>query len=114
MKKLVHHIRQQPSHIRELVTLGCTIVVVVLVGLVWFNSFQHDMYALLNPTDQKDAQDQHFAAVSQSLFGSIMDTLSSGKAEITDLIHGTSTTTVAAPSNNAAPVQPHPLPINGN
>src|SRR5690349_10604640 len=116
MKKIIHEVRQQPPHVRELATLLCTIAVVALVGLVWFRSFQKDIYAMLNPSDQADAQDKYFAVQSKSLFGSIRDTFSSGKAQILDLFSGQSSTTV---NNNAPPQtetsnQPHPLPVSGD
>src|SRR5258708_11021835 len=118
MKKLIHQIRQQPPHVRELASLLCTIAVVAAVGFVWFHSFQHDIYAMLNPGDQKDAQDQYFAAQSKSLFGSIFDTLSAGKAQISDLLSGKgSVTTVksnASTGSSAASGQAHPLPVSGN
>lgn len=117
MKTIIHDIRQQPHHIREIATLLCTIVVVAVVVLLWFHSFQKDMYAMLNPGDQPAAQDQTFAKQSQSMFSSIMSTINDGKAQIsaffsgsagqTDISNNTQSTTDTSAS------APHPLPISG-
>ena len=117
MKSIIHEIRQQPHHVRELATILCTIVVVAVVVLVWFNSFQHNIYALLNPEPQPQAQDQEFAKQSKSLFGSILQTLSDGKAQISNIFSGKSNqaevVNPAPPANNPSDAS-HPLPVSGN
>lgn len=117
MKHIIHEIRQQPHHVRELATILCTIAVVAVVALVWFHSFQKDIYGLLNPGDQPQAQDQLFAQQSQSMFGSIMNALNEGKAQISAFFSGsasqtdvTNTSTSADTSSGVA----HPLPVSGN
>jgi hypothetical protein len=118
MKQIIHEIRNQPHHIRELATMLCTIAVVAVVVLVWFRSFQKDIYALLNPSDEPQAQDQFFAQQSQSLFGSILSTLGSGKAQISAFLSGNGGESVIINNNNSvsgdSSTAPHPLPVSGN
>lgn len=118
MKKIIHEIRRQPEHVRELATILCTLAVVAVVGIVWFRSFQKDIYALLNPNEQKDAQDRLLVTESKSLFGSMIDALGNSKAQISDLFNGKETTTSvqnSSPSVSPATTsQPHPLPVSGN
>ena len=117
MKSIIHEIRQQPHHVRELATILCTIVVVAVVVLVWFNSFQRNIYALLNPEPQSQAQDQEFAQQSKSLFGSILHTLSDGKAQIFNIFSGNSNQAEvvnSVPQTNNSSDASHPLPVSGN
>ncbi len=116
MKSIIHEIRNQPHHVRQLATILCTIAVVAVVVLVWFNSFQHDIYALLNPDQNPQAQDQLFAQQSKSLFGSILQTISDGKAQILNLFSGKSQTDVVPPASqtNSPSDAAHPLPVSGS
>ena len=116
MKNIIHEIRNQPHHVRELATVLCTIAVVAVVVLVWFNSFQKNIYALLNPDEQSQTQDQQFAQESKSLFGSILQVFSDGKAQISNLFSGKSQTDVVntAPQTNSPDNITHPLPVSGN
>jgi len=66
-------IRKQPQHIREIMFGLCVITTVSLIGMVWFNSFKKDTYALLNPEDVK--QERLLAQENQSsLFGNLSKT----------------------------------------
>ena len=112
MKRVINHIRSQPHHVREIATILCTVVVVVIVVWVWFSSFQKNIYTLLNPDQQ--SQDKVFAQESKSLFGSILETLSDGKAQISSLFSGKSQTDVINTSSPSSTNQPHPLPVTGN
>lgn len=117
MPSIIHKIRSQPHHIRELATIICTVVVVAVVVTIWFNSFRHNIYTLLNPDQQSQTQDQEFAQESKSLFGSILQTLSDGTAQISNLLRGKSQTDVVnTPDTSSIPVigEPHPLPVSGN
>lgn len=115
MKKIIHEIRQQPHHVRELATLLCTIAVVAVVGIVWFRSFQRDMYALLNPQEAA-AEDAKFARESTSLFGSMLQALDKGRAQLSGLFMGSDGDSIIINSptptpNNAGSV--YPLPVTG-
>lgn len=116
MKSVIHEIRNQPKHVRELATLLCTIAVVAVVGLVWFRSFQKDMYAMLNPEQagaEGGGQDQLFAQQSKSLFGSIFQILSDGKTQISSLFNKNQTdvTNGQASGDGSSDKATHPLPI---
>lgn len=65
---ILKNIQEQPQHIREIMFGLCVVTSVSLVGAVWFNDFQNDMYALLNP---EEIQQEKFLAQenSESLFG---------------------------------------------
>ena len=75
-------IRKQPQHIREIMFGLCVTTTVSLVGMVWFNSFQKDMYALLNP---EEVQQEKFLAQEnqKSLFGNLNKTLGDIKSTMT-------------------------------
>jgi hypothetical protein len=116
MKKIIQEIRSQPHHVREIATILCSIVVVAVVVWIWFNSFQKNIYTLLNPDKSAPAEDQIFAQESKSLFGSILDTLNGGRAQISNLIKGQSQTDVTSGSASSPTPQAstHPLPVQSN
>lgn len=53
---LLDDIRSQPKHIREMMFAFCVIITVSLVGLIWFRSFEEDLFVLINPDPEKQAQ----------------------------------------------------------
>lgn len=53
---LLDDIRNQPKHIREMMFAFCVIITVSLVGLIWFRSFEEDLFVLINPDPEKQAQ----------------------------------------------------------
>ena len=112
LKHIVREIRKQPQHIRELATILCTIAVVAVVVLVWYRSFQKDIYALLNPDQQIEAPDKFFAQESKSLFGSILQVLDEGKAQISDLFNQDGETNVINQTDSDSKNVPHPLPVS--
>ena len=64
-------IRIQPRHHREIMFGLCVVTTISLVGMVWYNSFQQNLYALLNPGENID---QRYLAENKkvpSLFGNI-------------------------------------------
>src|SRR3989344_8703925 len=56
---LLDDIRNQPRHMREIMFGFCVVITISLVGLIWFRSFEEDLFVLLN-TDPKK-QEQFFA-----------------------------------------------------
>ena len=56
-------IRKQPKHIREIMFALCVITTISLIGMIWFRSFEKDMFVLLNPS--QEVQDKFFAERSQ-------------------------------------------------
>ncbi len=56
---LFDDIRNQPRHIREMMFAFCVVITVSLVGLIWFRSFEKNIFVLMNPDPKK--QEQFFA-----------------------------------------------------
>jgi hypothetical protein len=66
----LHEIRKQPQHHREIMFGLCVVTTISLVGMVWYNSFQQNLYALLNPgqgVDQTNLAQQ----TEPSMFGGV-------------------------------------------
>lgn len=115
MKSIIHEIRRQPDHIKELATLLCTIIVVVIVGFVWFRSFQHNIYALLNPGDVPQAEERVFAQESKSLFSSIAQIVGDSKAQISSFFNGSNgELNVINNQTDSNTDKTHPLPVSGD
>ena len=53
-------IKKQPQHIRETMFVFCVIITISLVGIVWFRSFEEDLFVMLNPEPEK--QDKFYAS----------------------------------------------------
>ena len=47
-------IRKQPQHHREIMFGLCVVTTISLVGMVWYNSFEKNLYVLLNPGENAD------------------------------------------------------------
>jgi len=47
-------IRKQPRHHREIMFGFCVVTTISLVGMVWYNSFEKNLYVLLNPGENID------------------------------------------------------------
>lgn len=114
MRTIIHEIRNQPDHVRELATILCTVIVVAGVGFVWFHSFQRNVYTLLNPAPE--AEERVFAQESRSLLSSMFEVFGQGKAQILDLFGDNQAAVSGRPSATDAPAdsEAHPLPVSGN
>ncbi len=118
MKTIIHEIRNQPHHVREIATIVCTVAVVAVITFIWFHSFQKNIYTLLNPEEQTQSQDKVFAKESKSLFASMFEVISNGRAQISNIfsskesesdVINTQDQTTADESGEV-----HPLPVSGN
>ena len=49
---LLDDIRKQPRHVREIMFGLCVVITVSLVGMIWFRSFEEDVFVMLN-TDKE-------------------------------------------------------------
>ncbi len=114
IKRFVYHVRSQPDHIREFWAGLFTIISVIIVGTIWFRSFEHNVYALLNPEEAPAGETNYFAGAG-SLFSSIGDAIKNGKAQIQSLAGGSSQKT-EEPKNTEQPKAPavYTLPLSGN
>jgi hypothetical protein len=51
----------------------CVVTTISLVGMVWYNSFERNLYVLLNP---EEATSQRFLAESQTIPASLLGNIS--------------------------------------
>ncbi len=47
-------IRKQPQHHREIMFGLCVVTTISLIAMVWYNSFEKNLYVLLNPGENAD------------------------------------------------------------
>lgn len=64
-------IRKQPQHHREIMFGLCVITSVSLIGMIWYNSFQQNLYVLLNPEQNPDQKSLAENQTTPSLFENI-------------------------------------------
>ncbi len=62
-------IRKQPRHHREIMFGLCVVTTLSLVGMVWYNSFQKDLYTLLNPGQEAGQNALAQGKSEPSMFG---------------------------------------------
>lgn len=82
---MLKDIQSQPQYVREIMFGLSVITTVSLVGMIWFHSFQKDMYALLNPEEMNT---QKFIAQEnqKSLFGNLSGTFSDLGAALSGIL----------------------------
>src|SRR3989339_600730 len=69
---ILEEIRQQPKHIREIMFGFCVITTISIIGLVWYRSFEKNLFVLLNPSDT--INQNQYAQANSSLLGDIGST----------------------------------------
>src|SRR3989344_7042319 len=80
----LNDIKNQPQHTREITFYLSVFITILLVGMVWFRSFQTNLYVLMNPEgDVEKALAVENASVP-SLFGFIWQTA----GEVRGLVSG--------------------------
>jgi|SRR3989338_8671894 len=81
-------IRKQPQHIREIMFGLAVFVTILMIGMIWFRSFQRNIYVLLNPEEgvQKSLAVENVPA--PSLFGYIWQATGNIKGLISGLFEG--------------------------
>lgn len=84
--KFVDDIKKQPQHIREIMFGLSVFITVLLVGLVWFRSFQRNIYVLLNPEDGLEKALAIENVPVPSLFGFIWQTAGEVKGLVSELL----------------------------
>lgn len=86
----LHEIRKQSYGVRQAMFALCLVTTLSLVGMVWFRSFQKNLFVLLNP--DQESQEQFFAQQGNtdqtSLFGYIGGAIKDATANIFNLIRG--------------------------
>ena len=80
-------IRKQPQHHREIMFGLCVVTTISLVGMVWYNSFEKNLYVLLNSGENTD---QRYLAENKaipSLLGDIGKTAQDLKASFYSILN---------------------------
>lgn len=112
---LIKHIRSQSTFVRGIMFSLSVVTVLSLVGVVWFQSVQQNLYALLNP-DTEDQQRFFAQTESPSPLASIGQLFASLRASITELFGGSSDegfdTGSGAGDNQVQRARLLPLPAN--
>ncbi len=109
---LIHDIHNQPHHIRRTMFTLSLVVLISGVGVIWLNSFQKNMYALLNPPAETVEDGSSLAEgkkASASPFALIGDAFKSLRASIADIFNSNSTLPTVTPEASRPPVA---LPIS--
>jgi len=74
--RLLEEIRKQPEHIRTAMFALSVISVFSIVGLVWYQSLERNLYVMLNPVDQANPDQNRYAQENNSsLLGNIGNSL---------------------------------------
>ncbi|HBT80501.1 MAG: hypothetical protein A2568_01350 [Candidatus Yanofskybacteria bacterium RIFOXYD1_FULL_44_17] len=85
--KLLEEIRRQPEHIRGTMFALSVISVFSIVGLIWYQSLEKNLYTMLNPVDQANPDQNKYAQNNDSsLLGDIGGSLKGFGANIIGLI----------------------------
>ena len=80
-------LRKQPQHHREIMFGLSVVTTISLVGMVWYNSFEKNLYVLLNPGENAD---QRFLAENKtvpSLLGNMAQTGKDLRATFYDIFN---------------------------
>ena len=85
---LLNDIRKQSQQTREIMFGLSVFITVLLVGLVWFNSFQKNLYALINPEEDVEKMLAVENAPVPSLLGLIWQTTGEVKGLVSGLFSG--------------------------
>ena len=80
-------IRKQPQHHREIMFGLCVITTFSLVGMVWYNSFEKNLYVLLNPEEVADQRNLADNKNIPSLLGDMVDTVQDLKASFYSILN---------------------------
>ena len=76
----LEELRRQPRHHREIMFGLCVVTTISMVGMVWYNSFEKNLYVLLNPGEATDQRNLAENKNVPSLLGDIGQTAQDLKA----------------------------------
>src|SRR3989338_6890241 len=79
-------IRKQPQHIREIMFGLSVFITVLLIGMVWFRSFQTNLYVMMNPEEDTEKALAVENASVPSLFGFIWQMAGDVKGLVSELV----------------------------
>jgi hypothetical protein len=81
---LLEEIRQQPKHIRQIMFGLCVTITISMIGIIWYRSFEKNIFALLNPTEMQNQS--QYAQNNSGLLSDIGGIFSGLGASIKDMI----------------------------
>lgn len=85
--KFLDDIRKQPQQTREIMFGLAVFITVMLVGMVWFRSFQKNLYVMMNPQEDVDKILAAESASVPSLFGFVWQTAGDVKGLVSELFN---------------------------
>jgi len=65
---IIQEIRQQPEWMRGIMFVLAIFVTISTAGMVWFNSFERDIFTLINPEDELPQKQYYVKVEDQSRF----------------------------------------------
>lgn len=80
-------IKKQPRHVREIMFALCVVTTISLVGMVWFRSFEEDLFVMLNP--EPDKQEKFYAEREQRtplIYANVTEALGNMRAAMYDAL----------------------------
>lgn len=81
-------IRKQPQHTREIMFGLAVFVTILMIGMIWFRSFQRNIYVLMNPEEDIEKSLAVENVPAPSLFGYIWQTTGNIKGLVSGLFDG--------------------------
>lgn len=111
-------IKKQPKHIREIMFGLCIVITISLVGIVWFRSFEEDLFVLLNP--EQDKQEQFYAERSQRtpiVYANLTKALVNMRAALYDtfgFFEDYTSDKIVKPEEEELTGEVHELPLSGD
>jgi len=79
-------IKKQPRGVRETMFVLCVVITISLAGMIWFRSFERNLFTMLNPDEE--IQQKYFAQTgNESLFSNIGESFSDLKASISNILN---------------------------
>lgn len=84
--KFLEDIKNQPQHTREIMFSLSVFITVLLIGMIWFRSFQENLYALMNPEEDVEKMLAVENAPVPSLFGYIWQAAGEVKGLVSGLL----------------------------
>ena len=89
----LNDIKNQPQHTREIMFGLSVFITVLLIGTIWFRSFQKNLYALMNPPEEVDRMLAVENAPVPSLFGFIWQSAGDVKGLVSGLFNSNANVT---------------------
>lgn len=79
-------IKKQPQGVRETMFVLCVVITISLAGMIWFRSFERNLFTMLNP--DQEIQQQYFAQTgNESLLSNIGKSFNDLKASISNILN---------------------------